>query len=110
MKRFIGPVIGAILAIGLSAGAWAQQRDLEVTIDVLPPDATPTGAVNEIKLPDAASPAAKEAAAFGLSTANRARELKNELGQEFGEQVSEAARGIGKGGPPSFVVPKPPAK
>jgi hypothetical protein len=94
MKRFTRFAIGTILVLGVSS-AWAQQRDLEVTMDVVPANAS-AGAAGEIKLPitlpETASPRAREASAFGLGTANRARELKGDLGREFGKEVSEAAR------------------
>src|SRR5947207_3086396 len=87
--------IGTILGFALSSAVWAQQRDLEVTIDVVPANVA-AGAAGEIKLPitlpETASPRAQDASAFGLETANRARELKGDLGREFGKEVSEAAR------------------
>lgn len=84
--------IGVILAFGLSGTALAQQQDLEVTMEVVPANAAASAATGEIKLPETAAPRAQEAAAFGLETANRARELKGELGREFGKEVVERAR------------------
>jgi len=49
MKRFTRYAIGTILVLGMSS-AWAQQRDLEVTMDVVPANAS-AGAAGEIKLP-----------------------------------------------------------
>ncbi len=90
MKRFTRYAIGAILVLGTSS-AWAQQRDLEVTMDVVPANAS-VGAAGEIKLPialpDTASRQARDASAFGLGTANSARDS----GRDFGQGVSEAAR------------------
>jgi hypothetical protein len=83
----------AILVFGMSS-AWAQQSDLEVTMDVVPANAS-AGAAGEIKLPPTASPRAREASAFGLGTANRARKLQGDLGREFGQAASEAARARG---------------
>ena len=87
--------IGTILGFALSSAVWAQQRDLEVTIDVVPANVA-AGAAGEIKLPitlpETASPRGQDPSAFGLETANRARELKGDLGREFGKEVSEAAR------------------
>src|SRR6266581_3815789 len=92
MKRFTRYAIGTILVLGMS-GAWAQQRDLEVTMDVVPANAS-AGAAGEIKLPialpETASPRAVEASAFGLGTANLARDKEDLTGREFG--ISEAAR------------------
>jgi hypothetical protein len=96
MKRFAQYMIGTVLGLALSSAAWAQQQDLEVTMDVVPANAS-AGAAREIKLPitlpETASPRAGEASAFGLETANRAREL----GREFGKEISEAARKKGHG-------------
>ena len=44
------------------------------------------------KLPETAAPTAQDASAFGLETANRARELTRDLDREFGKEVSEAAQ------------------
>ena len=94
MKRFTRYAIGTILVLGMSS-AWAQQRDLEVTMDVVPANAS-AGAAGEIKLPitlpETASPRAREASAFGLGTANAARDKGDLSGREFGQGVSEAAR------------------
>jgi hypothetical protein len=93
MKRFTQYTIGTVFALALSSGPLAQQRDLEVTMDVVPAD-TSAGAAGEIKLPitlpATASPRGQEASVFGLETANRARE--GDLGRDFGQAVSEAAR------------------
>src|SRR6266487_2426092 len=96
MKRFTRYAIGAILVLGTSS-AWAQQRDLEVTMDVVPANAS-VGAAGEIKLPialpDTASRQARDASAFGLGTANAnlARDKGDLSAREFGQGVSEAAR------------------
>jgi hypothetical protein len=86
--------MGTILVLGVSS-AWAQQRDLEVTMDVVPANAS-AGAAGEIKLPitlpATASPQGQESSAFGLGTANLARDKGDLSGQEFGQRVSEAAR------------------
>jgi len=102
MKRFIRYAMGTILVLGMSS-AWAQQRDLEVTMDVVPADAS-AGAAGEIKLPlalpDTASPRAREASAFGQATANAARDKGDLSGRDFGQGVSEAARTRDKPTPP----------
>src|SRR6266545_8412331 len=94
MKRFTQYTIGTVFALALSGAAWAQQRDLEVTMDVVPANAS-ADATGEIKLPitlpATASPRGQESSAFGLGVANMAREAKGDLGREFGQAVSEAA-------------------
>lgn len=79
------------LAMPAAAG-WAQQQDLEVTMGVVPANGTPEAVTKEIKLPDAASPQGQESSAFGLGVANQAREMRGELGRDFGQEVSQAAR------------------
>jgi uncharacterized protein HemX len=103
MTKLASCLIGVILALGLSGAALAQQQDLEVTMEVVPADAQAGAATREIKLPETAAPRAREAAAFGLETANRARELKGELGREFGQEVRERAQER----TPPVVPPKP---
>lgn len=93
MKKMKIYTIGAIvLAFGLSNTGWAQQQDLEVTMDVVPAGGSAGAATGEIKLPETAAPRAQESSAFGHEVANSARELKGELGRDFGQAVSEAAR------------------
>ncbi len=93
MKNVKSYTIGAIIfAFGLSGAAWAQQKDLEVTMDVVPADASAGAPTGVITLPETAAPRAQEASAFGLETANQARELNGDLGRDFGQAVSEAAR------------------
>ena len=95
MKRLTQFATAAIFGLVLSATAWAQQRDLEVTMEVVPAEAAANPA-NEIRLPlalpEAASPQGQEASAFGQETANAARETARELGREFGRAQSEKAR------------------
>ena len=94
MKPFTRYAIGTILVLGMSS-AWAQQRDLEVTMDVVPANASARDA-GEIKLPtalpDKASPRGQEASAFGQATSNLARDKGDLSGREFGQSVSEAAQ------------------
>ncbi len=93
MKRFTQYTIGAVFALALSGAAWAQQRDLEVTMDVVPANAPAGTATGEIKLPnlDTASARGQESSAFGRGIANAAREAKGDL-REFGQGVSDAAQ------------------
>lgn len=93
MKNVKTYTIGTIIfAYGLAGAAWAQQQDLEVTMDVLPANASANAATGQIPLPDTAASQAQEASAFGLETADRAHELKGDLGRDFGEEVSGRAR------------------
>ncbi len=94
MNEMKSYTIGAIFALGLSNAAWAQQQDLEVTMDVVPANASAGAATGEIQLPATAAARAQEASAFGLETANMARELKGDLGREFGQEVSTRARAL----------------
>ena len=102
MKGFTRYAIGAVLVLGTS-GAWAQQRDLEVTMDVVPANAS-VGAAGEIKLPfalpETASSRARDASASGQASSNLARDKGDLSGREFGQSVSEAARGRNKATPP----------
>jgi len=91
MKRFIPQVIAAVFTLA-SGAAWAQQQDdLDVTMRVLPANASAGSAVSEMKLPDAASDRSRAASAFGQSTATQAHDMKGDLGRDFGQSVSEAA-------------------
>jgi hypothetical protein len=92
MKHLQIQIIGAVFVVALSSAAWAQRQDLEVTMEVVPANAGPDAVTGEIKLPETASPNAQDAAAFGLGVANKAREMKGELGRDFGQEVSQAAR------------------
>ena len=99
MKRFTRYATGTILVLAVSS-AWAQQRDLEVTMDVVPANAS-AGAAGEIKLPftvpQSASDRGRESSSFGLGTANLARDKGDLSGREFGAEVSEAARNQNRG-------------
>jgi hypothetical protein len=100
MKRITLQLVLVVLALAPAGEALAQQQDdLDVTMKVVPADASAAAAMSEIQLPDAASDRAREASAFGLSTANKAREMKGDLGRDFGQSISEAARAknAGKG-------------
>jgi hypothetical protein len=92
MKRITHYAAAALLALALPWQAWAQQPDLEVTMEVVPANGGPDPVTGEIKLPDSASDQGKASSAFGLSVANKARAARGELGRDFGKAVSEAAR------------------
>jgi len=97
--------MGTILVLGVSS-AWAQQRDLEVTMDVVPANTSSAGAAGEIKLPftlpQSASDRGREASTFGQETSSLARDKGDLSGREFGQTISEAAR--------TRVTPTPPGK
>lgn len=103
MKTVVSIAFGAFIAIALPGVGWAQKQDLEVTIRMVPADAAADAATKVIELPATASPQAQESSAFGLGIANKAREMRGELGRDFGQAVSEAAQrrgqsqGAGKG-------------
>jgi hypothetical protein len=82
----------ATLAVSIPAGALPNAASSAfASLGALP--ITPAGsATGEIKLPEKAVPQARDAAAFGQETADRARELKGDLGRELGKDTSEAAR------------------
>lgn len=96
MKRLTLIALAAGIALALPGPAWAQMRDLEVTMDVVPANAAADAATKVIELPATASDRARERSAFGHDIANRAREARGELGRDFGKSVSESARERGK--------------
>ena len=104
MNRITRYAMGTILVLGVSS-AWAQQRDLEVTMDVVPANAS-AGAAGEIKLPftlpESASDRGRDASAFGQATSSLARDKGDLSGREFGQIISEEAR--------TRVKPTPPGK
>ncbi len=59
------------------------------------------------KLPETAAPRASDASAFGRDIADRARELKGDLGRDFGQGVSDTARERAQDRIPSGVPRKP---
>ena len=67
MKRFMQCAMAAIFGLVLSGTAWAQQQDLEVTMEVVPANAAASTA-NEIRLPLALP----DAASHGMTTVNGA--------------------------------------
>jgi len=91
MKTFVSVAIGTFIAIALPGVGWAQQQDLEVTIRMVPADAAADAATKVIELPASASDQGRQSSAFGIGIANKAREMRGELGREFGREVSEAA-------------------
>src|SRR5262245_66351175 len=92
MKRFIPQLGLVVLALVLPGWAWAQQQDdLDVTMRVVPSNASPGAAMSEIKLPDAASDQARTSSAFGQSVATKAHDMKGKLGPDFGQSGAEGA-------------------
>jgi len=94
MKRFIAHLVLAVFTLAPAGAAWAQQQDdLDVTMKVVPADASAGSAMSEIKLPDSASLRGQAASAFGQGVAAKAHDMKGDLGRDFGQSVSEAAHG-----------------
>lgn len=80
-----------IAALLLPLGVHAQD-DLEVTLEAVPADSSADAAINDIALPEEAAPEAHKNAQFGIDTANKARRLREEMNEDFGQGVSETAR------------------
>jgi hypothetical protein len=95
MKRFVPHMVVTAVCLVMSNAAWSQQRDLEVTMDVVPANAS-TGGAGEIKLPlvlpEGASERGREASSFGLGTGSKAAEMQGDVGRDFGKEVSETAK------------------
>lgn len=91
--------LGALLLCLLAAPAWAQDDAPldDVTMEVVDdPQADEREYVDEIRLPTEASPEARENAAFGVDTANEARERARDEGQAFGQSTAQEARKLGR--------------
>jgi hypothetical protein len=84
-------VFGAILSVYSSLACADEDRVPAVTMSVLESEADIQRVISEIRLPEQASPVARERAAKGLETANEARERAREFGQERAEQAREGA-------------------
>jgi hypothetical protein len=87
-------VTGIAFAVCLSAPAiYAQEQDNEITMDIL--DSSIAGEETlgaRIELPERAAERARERSAFGLETANQARERGREFGQERAAEAREAVK------------------
>ena len=80
------PYLFSLLAVfALSSPAYADDDD---TMMVVEEGATPDDIVKVIDLPSFAAPSAQGNAAFGQETANQAKTL----GKEFGQQMAEEAK------------------
>ncbi|MDZ7828727.1 MAG: hypothetical protein U5K33_04315 [Halofilum sp. (in: g-proteobacteria)] len=90
--------IAALLLCLVAAPAWADDETLEdVTMEVVEdPDADEAEYVDEIELPAAAAPEARDNAAFGIDTAKEARDRAREDGQAFGQSTASEARELGR--------------
>lgn len=92
MRHYIKYGIGGLLLLVLAAPAWAQS---DVALEVVgDPEDDEQEFTDEILLPADADDVARDNAAFGIGTANRARED----GREFGKGVSDRARQLGRDG------------
>lgn len=84
----LNPRLILLFVVGLlfNPGAMADEHDSDEATMTVVNDADSADKI--IVLPEGAADAAIENAAFGIETANSAREL----GREFGHQMSESAR------------------
>jgi hypothetical protein len=91
-------VASIAIAACLSVPAiYAQEPDNEVTMDVLDStDANEEMLGARIELPERAAERARERSAFGLETANQARERSREFGQERAAEAREAVKNARK--------------
>lgn len=90
---------GGLLLCLLATPAWAQDDAPldDVTMEVVDdPQADERDYVDEIRLPTEAAPAARNNAAYGLDTANEARERAREEGEAFGQSGAQEARELGR--------------
>ncbi len=95
----------ATLAVSVSANVLpAAVSSAFGSLGALP--VTPAGSAAGEKPPKAA-PRARDASAFGLDVANKARELKEDRTREFGKEISEMARERAQDNVPSGVPRKP---
>nr|WP_286775704.1 hypothetical protein [[Pseudomonas] sp. BICA1-14] len=87
--------VAVMLALGISLAAHAQEAEPVIVEDdtmvVVDDETEVEDVVNQIELPATASPEGVENSAFGLDTANQAREQ----GREFGQQQANEARNRG---------------
>lgn len=91
MKTLKLSLLTLMAALMLPLAAHAQE-DLEVTLEAVPANSSADAAINDIELPQDAAPEAHENAKFGIDTANKARRLREEMNEDFGQDVSGAAR------------------
>lgn len=124
MRKFSATTVGGLLLCLMSVPGWADDDEPlgDISMQVVDaPDAGEQDYVEEIDLPTAASSNAAENAAFGLETANEARDRARENGSAFGQSVAQEARerardaanagnasnGQGKGPPDDLPVQVP---
>lgn len=93
--KFIASCSAALLALSVSTQLYAQEIEPinsgDETMVIIDDDMLVDDVVNRIELPTSASPQAVESAAFGLGTANSARED----GRAFGQRQAADARARG---------------
>lgn len=93
MKTYLSYFL--MLGLFVSAPVWAQDaEELEGddTITVLDEGEDPSNLENDLALPEDAAPEGVENSAFGLETANQARELGREFGQQRAAEARESNR------------------
>jgi hypothetical protein len=93
--KIIKTGVAVMLTLGVSLAAHAQEAEPVIVEDdtmvVVDDETAVEDVVNQIELPATASPEGVENSAFGLDTANQAREQ----GREFGQQQANEARNRG---------------
>jgi len=92
-----------LAALMFSPLSFADEVAADDTVTVVEEGESATDVASQIVLPDAASDAAREHAAFGLGVANQAREMGSAYGQQMAEQAREQradARGGNAGSHP----------
>jgi hypothetical protein len=94
LKLWMLPCVALLLA----AGTVQAQDEGEETLTLMNSDAELPDAVTEaIVLPDSASAEGVERSAFGLETANAARERGADFGAEMAENAREGREQMGRG-------------
>lgn len=98
MRKVTAWTLGVLLPGLIATPVWADEEEGDdVTMEVVSDaDADEGEFVDEIELPEAASDTARDNAAFGIDTANDARENASEDGRAFGERTASEARERGR--------------
>ncbi|MFP3983752.1 MAG: hypothetical protein ACLFV2_08710 [Desulfurivibrionaceae bacterium] len=87
---FIAAIIGSYSGVAAAQpNDNADDRALDVTMEVMEEGERPDSAMEDIELPEAASQQGVEGSARGLETANEAREQKREFGRERAQEARQ---------------------
>lgn len=91
--------------LSVPAFADGETDDLDVTVSVVEADGSVEDVVNVIELPEEASEVARETSAFGLATANAARQRGDEdVEEEIGDVEEELAGELEEAGETEAVA------